>query len=122
MASMIWADRPSGFHRGCPPEPAGRSPRGRRRWIASIAAALLLGVAGFAQGARTAIGADGVRALANEEILSVPATRTHVRNDLGGSFGAPRGSTAQPPEVHLQGRRWTPAVERAAAEPRGGFR
>lgn len=113
MASVIWADEPSGFAGADAPNPPRRAPQGSRRWIALTAAALLLGAAGFAQGASTAIGIDGVFALAGEGVETVPVTRVHRRDRLGGSFWAPAGSIARPPELHLQGRRWTPAAQPA---------
>lgn len=109
MAGIVWADGPSGFARGETQNPASRAPRGRRRWLALTAAGLLLGAAGFTQGASTAIGIDGVYALASEGMEPIPATRIHHRDRLGGSFWAPVGSVARPPEPHLRSRLWTPA-------------
>lgn len=116
MASILWADGPSGFARGDTPDAARRAPRGRRRWLALTAAGLLLGAAGFTQGASTAIGIDGVYALAGEGAEAIPATRIHHRDRFGGSFWAPVGSVARPPEPHLQARIWTPP----SALPAGG--
>lgn len=114
MASVIWTEGPSGFSSGDTPNPASRPARGRRRWLALTAAGLLVGAAGFTQGASTAIGIDGVRALAGDGLESTPTTRVHRRDHLGGSFWAPAGSSAQPPEHPLQGRHWTPAADLAA--------
>lgn len=103
--SLAAADAPA------PPalEPALGQQRLRRALRSAAWAAALSGIAalGVIQGARVAIGAEGVSALARGE--SDLATGSALeRDELRGTLWRPAGSSAERPGSALRARRWEP--------------
>lgn len=91
------------------PEPWQRGERWRRvlRRAAWSAVFALLCALGVLQGARVAIGADGVSALALGEPGRTGAG-TLERDERRGTLWRPADSTAQRPASPLRSRRWDP--------------